>query len=126
LETLHAIRAEGFTFGGVLTRQSSGGNTAPDGYDMSIDGYLEAQKIEAPDNGCTFSCLRPRGSPPRLPAPPPRATSAPKTASSRSKATSLPCTEGGELDRRRGRGAGCASATTRKRSRRNAASAPSS
>lgn len=53
LETLNAGSARGFTFGGVLARAVSG--SMPAGYDLSIDGYLEAQK--KPVTACPFACI---------------------------------------------------------------------
>lgn len=54
LATLHAARAEGFTFGGVLTRAAVG-EALPAGYTMTVDGFLEAQKVPAPD--CPVQCF---------------------------------------------------------------------
>lgn len=54
LALLHATRAEGFTFGGVIGRAAPGGNSIPSGYDLSVDGYLEARKIPAL---CPLPCL---------------------------------------------------------------------
>ncbi len=54
LETLHASRAEGFTFGGVVSREAPG-QSLPDGYAMSVDGFLQAQKVAAPD--CPVQCF---------------------------------------------------------------------
>jgi len=49
LETLHAIRAEGFTFGGILTPAAA---TVPTGYSMQVDGFRRsALGSREPDAG---------------------------------------------------------------------------
>lgn len=54
LESLSALRAEGFTFGGVMSRVVLGG-AIPEGYLFAADGFLEAQKI--PNPACTVECF---------------------------------------------------------------------
>jgi hypothetical protein len=54
LQLFRATRAEGFTFGGVFTRQAAAGGVIPAGYDLSVDGYLEATKIPS---HCPLPCL---------------------------------------------------------------------
>lgn len=53
LAELQAIRAEGFTFGGVLSRAVTG--SIPAGYLFAADGVLEAQKV--PDPECAIQCF---------------------------------------------------------------------
>ena len=55
LGLLDAVSAEGFTFGGVLTRAAIGDGAVPEGYDMQVDGYLEAQKV--PESVCEVECF---------------------------------------------------------------------
>ncbi len=54
LALLHASRAEGFTFGGLVTRTGPGGGAIPEGYDLSVDGFLQATGIPAL---CPLPCL---------------------------------------------------------------------
>jgi len=51
LDALHATRAEGFTFGGILTPAAG---TVPAGYSMQVDGFVEAQKQVT---GCEIHCF---------------------------------------------------------------------
>jgi hypothetical protein len=53
LVALQALRAEGFTFGGVLSPAAAVGNV-PEGYDLQVDGLLEAEGI---GEVCPFECL---------------------------------------------------------------------
>jgi len=53
IDALAGMNPSGFTFGGFLTRQSSG--TVIEGYDLQLDGFLEAN---ANDGGeCEFDCF---------------------------------------------------------------------
>jgi hypothetical protein len=54
LARLQAERAEGFTFGGILGRAAVGTGAIPEGYDLQVDGYLEATKVPA---FCPLECL---------------------------------------------------------------------
>jgi FlgD Ig-like domain len=56
LKELGAASAEGFTFGGVLSPQAVGIVNVPAGYDLQVDGYLEARKV-APPETCEFQCM---------------------------------------------------------------------
>jgi hypothetical protein len=54
LDAFNAIRAEGYTFGGVFTRAALG-DVVLAGYDLQVDGYLEARKVvESP---CDVDCF---------------------------------------------------------------------
>jgi len=44
LTTLNQIQANGYTFGGVLSDNTSGGNV-PEGYDLQVDGTIEVEVI---------------------------------------------------------------------------------
>lgn len=53
LPRLQAIRAEGFTFGGILARAVAG--QAPQGYDLQVDGFLQAGGVTSA--ACEFDCM---------------------------------------------------------------------
>jgi hypothetical protein len=44
LATLDQMNANGYTFGGVLDSNASGGNV-PQGYDLQVDGVIEVEVI---------------------------------------------------------------------------------
>jgi hypothetical protein len=44
LATLNQIQANGYTFGGTLDANGSGGNL-PAGYDLQVDGVIEVEVI---------------------------------------------------------------------------------
>ena len=54
LDALDALRAEGFTFGGVLSRAAAAG-TVPAGYDLQVDGLVQAEG-SGPET-CAFDCF---------------------------------------------------------------------
>ena len=56
LGALGTDRLEGFTFGGVLSPEAVGAGNVPEGYDLQVDGFLEAQKVTPPET-CEFECF---------------------------------------------------------------------
>lgn len=93
LDELGAGSAEGYTFGGVLTRAVSGG--VPEGYDFAIDGYLEAQKKPATE--CPMACFAIASARLDFPRHAPRRFG-PKDGKFNIEASFLPCVEFGDLD----------------------------
>jgi hypothetical protein len=94
LATLQAQRAEGYTFGGVMTRAVLG-NTVPQGYGFSVDGYLEAQKV--PVGECPLACIGLTAARLDFPRRPPRHFG-PRDGKFRIDGVFLPCADFGPLD----------------------------
>jgi len=93
LDELGAGSAEGYTFGGVLTRDVVG--SIPAGFDFSIDGYLEAQK--KPISGCPLECIALTSARLDFPRHAPRRFG-PKDGKFRIEGVFTPCPEFGTLD----------------------------
>lgn len=94
LATLEAQRAEGYTFGGIVTRAVLG-NALPQGYGLSVDGYLEAQKV--PVGECPLACIGLTSARLDFPRRPPQHFG-PRDGKFRIDGVFLPCAAFGPLD----------------------------
>jgi hypothetical protein len=96
LADLSAERLEGFTFGGALAPQVVGSTAVPEGYDLQVDGYLEAKEVTPPE-GCEFACIGIESA--RLDFPRHRRDKfGPKDGKFCIEGNFLPCDDGSELD----------------------------